>query len=127
MKPINSRVHGVLDYLTGATLIFAPAILDFASSGAAARVPLMLGIGTIIYSALTRYELGLVKVIPFRGHLTLDLFSGILLAASPWLFGFAEHVWKPHVLLGAFEIVVTLLTRASSSTEGSRLQRTPAH
>ena len=42
--------------------------------------------------------------------------NGVLLAASPWLFGFAEEISAPHLGLGLFEIVVT----ASSQT-------TPAH
>jgi hypothetical protein len=47
---------------------------------------LILGWAALVHSLLTNYELGLFKVLPFRVHLTLDVFSGALLAVSPWLF-----------------------------------------
>ena len=50
-------------------------------------------------------------MLPFGGHLMLDVGSGILLTASPWLFGFADRVWIPHVVFGLFEIAPSLMTR----------------
>jgi SPW repeat len=41
----------------------------------------------------------------------LDLGSGILLAVSPWLFGFADQVWAPHLVIGLIEIGTALMTR----------------
>ena len=76
-------------------------------------LPIALGVGTIGYSLLTDYELGLFKVIPMPMHLALDAANGALLAASPWLFGFAEEVSAPHLGLGLFEIVVTASSQAT--------------
>jgi len=59
---------------------------------------------------LTNYELGVTKGISMRTHLTLDLMSGILLAASPWIFGFSEYVYLPHLVLGILEIGASLVT-----------------
>jgi hypothetical protein len=70
-------------------------------------LPIALGVGTIGYSLLTDYELGLFKVIPMPMHLALDAANGALLAASPWLFGFADEISAPHLGFGLFEIVVT--------------------
>jgi len=53
-------------------------------------------------------------------HLTLDLVSGILLAASPWIFGFADHVYLPHLVLGIIEIGASLMTKREPSNEGRR-------
>jgi hypothetical protein len=113
---IPTRVHGVLDYLTAGVLIAAPSMLGFRKHGMQTWLPIALGVGTIGYSLLTDYELGLFKIIPMPMHLALDAVNGTLLAASPWLFGFAEEVSAPHLSLGLFEIVVT----ASS-------QPTPTH
>ncbi|WP_299360179.1 SPW repeat protein [uncultured Paracoccus sp.] len=44
-------------------------------------------------------------------HLGVDVASGILLAVSPWLFGFADLIWWPHLLVGVMEIAVALMTR----------------
>ena len=111
MRFIPSRVHGILDYVVGVLLILAPRLFGFQNGGPEDRIPVILGVMTLIYSLLTRYELGLFKVIPFRVHLMLDLLSGIFLAASPWLFGFSERVWVPHVLVGLFEIGASLMTQ----------------
>jgi hypothetical protein len=37
-------------------------------------------------------------------HLGVDVMGGTLLAASPWLFGFADRIWWPHLLIGLMEI-----------------------
>jgi len=71
----------------------------------------MVGALTIIVSLLTEYPLGAKRLVPFRIHLLLDVAMGVLLAASPWLFGFADRIWWPHLLVGAVYIVVPLLTR----------------
>jgi hypothetical protein len=111
MKIIPRKVHGVLDYLVGALLIVAPWVFGFADEGPATYVPVILGAGALLYSLLTNYELGAVKVLPFRVHLIFDVLSGAFLAASPWLFGFADHVYLPHVVVGVFEIMAGLMTR----------------
>jgi hypothetical protein len=107
MRFIPTRVHGVLDYVTAGVLIAAPSMIGFRKNGAQRWLPMALGVGTIGYSLLTDYELGLFKIIPMPMHLALDAANGALLAASPWLFGFAEEVSVPHLGLGLFEILVT--------------------
>jgi hypothetical protein len=60
---------------------------------------------------LTRYELSAAKLIPLKAHLAVDVLSGLLLAVSPWVFGFADVIWWPHMLIGLMEIVVPLITK----------------
>jgi len=72
-----------------------------------------LGIGAILYSLITNYELGVVKTLSMPTHLWLDALSGVFLAASPWLFGFSDRVYLPHLLLGIFEIVASLVTQTT--------------
>lgn len=111
MKPISSRVHGIIDYVVGLLLILAPFVLGFADDGPAMWVPIILGAGTIAYSLFTEYEYGMVRAIPLRGHLALDALGGIFLAVSPWLLNYADFVWVPHVLVGAIEVLVVAMTR----------------
>ena len=118
MRFIPTRIHGVLDYLVGALLIAAPYLFGFATGGAKQWLPMILGLGAIGYSLLTRYELGLVPVISMPGHLWLDALSGALLAVSPWLFGFSGEVYAPHVLVGLFEIGAALMTRTAPERTG---------
>jgi len=70
-----------------------------------------LGIATIFYSVLTAYELGVVSIVPMPVHLVLDALSGLALALSPFLFGFAGRIATPYILLGLFEILFSLITR----------------
>lgn len=108
---IPTRVHGIIDYLTGVLLLAAPFIFGFADGTAAQWLPMLLGTMTILMSLFTRYELSIAKVIPLPVHLVVDVASGLLLAASPWLFGFADRIWWPHVVVGLMEIAVPLFTR----------------
>lgn len=111
MEIIPTKVHGILDYLTGILLILAPWLFRFADGSAAQWVPIALGAVVIIYSLITDYEFGLVGVIPIPVHLVLDVGGGILLLASPWLFGFSEGIAWPHVTVGLMEVAVAVLTR----------------
>jgi hypothetical protein len=116
MNVIPTRIHGFLDYIMGLVLIVAPFVLGFADGGAEQWVPILLGAGTILYSLITDYELGLAGIIPMTVHLGLDAVAGVFLAASPWLFGFSDDVWAPHLILGLLEVGAVILS-----------QRTPEH
>lgn len=114
MRFITTRTHGVLDYVVGLLLIASPWLFGFADGGAAQWVPIAVGLGNIAYSLLTDYELGLTPLFSMPAHLMLDLAAGVLLAVSPWLFGFAAVVWVPHLVIGLFEIGASLMTERES-------------
>jgi len=126
MRFIPTRVHGVLDYIVGLLLIAARWLFDFAEGGAETWVPVVLGAGAIIYSLMTDYELGMRKTISMPTHLTLDLLSGIILAASPWIFGFADEVYGPHLIVGLFEIIASLTTKRQPEHGAHREHHTAA-
>lgn len=107
---IDTKTHGIIDYVTGALLIVAPYLFGFATGGIEQWLPQLLGVAIIVMSLLTRYELSVAKVIPLKAHLGIDMASGALLAVSPWLFGFADVIWWPHLLVGLMEIIVPLMT-----------------
>lgn len=111
---INTRIHGYLDYMMGLLLIVAPWIFNL-PEGAATTLPIVLGAGTIVYSLMTDYELGLLKVLSMKAHLGIDLAAGILLIAAPWLFGFADEVIWPFVILGIIEVGASLMTEKQPS------------
>ena len=78
-------------------------------------MPVALGITGLIVTFFTNHEYGIVRKIPMIGHLWVDGFAGILLAASPWIFGFADAVWIPHVVLGVTEFIASLVTKTIPS------------
>lgn len=121
---IPTAVHGVLDYLVGLLLIVI-GVANFGVQTTPGLVLVICGAAALVYSALTAYELGLVPVIPMTAHLGLDLASGLLLAASPWLLGFADATWGWHVVLGLMEVgVVALSARTPMRMPRSSVART---
>lgn len=112
---IPTKVHGALDYIVGLALIFAPMIFGFMDVGGPAVImPMVLGVGLIVYSLFTKYEWGLVKVLGMPYHLIFDVVASIFLAASPFIFGFytqAPNVWVPHVVVGIAVILVVIFSK----------------
>ena len=80
---ISTRAHGVVDY------VFASSVLATSRAAPASETLRRLlersALGVVVMSALTRYELGLVKVLPMRAHLALDLVVGALFSSAPIL------------------------------------------
>jgi hypothetical protein len=114
MRFIPTKFHAPLDYIVGAVLIAGPWIFQYSDSGAATAISIALGIGLIAYSLVTNSELGLWKVAPMAVHNVIDIVAGALLAASPWLFGFADggaNFWVPFVVIGVAAIFLGLTTK----------------
>lgn len=114
MKIIPTRVHGILDYLMALTLVAIPAFVDWPST--AETILMVMGVGVFLYSLMTDYELGAFRVLPMGVHLALDLMGGLVLLTAPFLF-FSGHETAQMVfmILGAGEILATLLTHTSPS------------
>jgi hypothetical protein len=104
LRFITTPIHGVMDYVMGILLVSSPYLFGFATGGPEQWLPIVLGIVLLLQSMMTRYELGLLPVISIPVHIRIDLANGLLLAASPWLFGFADQVCWPHLILGLIEI-----------------------
>jgi hypothetical protein len=52
---------------------------------------------------VTDYELSLVDLLPLPMHLTSDVLAGVVLAFSPFVFGFNDEgasAYVPHVAVG---------------------------
>jgi hypothetical protein len=118
MKLISTKAHGTIDYLTALVLLVSPWAFTYAPDDHLSMwIPFALGNFIFLYSLLTDYERSIGKVIPFRLHLVLDILSGIFLAASPWIFHFSESIYLPHVILGAFAVIIPLLTKKTAHTD----------
>ncbi len=111
MRFIPTKVHGVLDYVSGGLFLASPWLFGFADKPAAKWVPVAAGTAALSSSLFTDYEAGVVRKLPMKTHLSLDLAEGALLAASPWLFGFSKKVYLPHLLFGIFAIGAGALTK----------------
>jgi hypothetical protein len=114
---IPTGIHAYFDYIGGLGLLAAPFVFGFYSvGGAAVIIPMLLGVGLILYSLLTNYELGIpgLKFIPMSAHLTFDFVASAFLAISPFLFGFinqAPNAWLPHIIAGVTVILLVLVSQ----------------
>lgn len=120
---IPTKAHGVVDYATSGALLAAPRLFRLKDVRSSALVPRITGATTTAYSALTDYELGVVRVLPMKVHLALDAAGGALLAVSPWALGYARHGlrhWLPHTTVGLGEVAVALTTDTRSGSGRSR-------
>jgi|SRR4051812_14659787 hypothetical protein len=88
MKMINPLVHGVLDYALAILFLLLPGLLGFGATPSA--VSHAIGGVYIIAALVTRYPLGLVKVLPFPVHGVLESLMAASWIYMPWFFGFSD-------------------------------------
>lgn len=117
IKVLSTKVHGYMDYLMGLLLIASPWLFGFFAGGMESWIPIIIGVATIGMSLMTAYEVGVAKIISMKTHLAIDFAAGLLLAVSPWLFGFADAVFLPHLILGVFEILAVVMTETHPADE----------
>lgn len=106
MRLIPTRAHGVIDYLWGAALLGLS--WRFGPQG---WILAVFGAGAILYSLFTDYELGVFPMLSMRTHLMIDILGGLLLAASPWIFGLEGSLRVLPLLFGVFSVMAGLTTR----------------
>ncbi len=112
MRFLPTAVHGVVDYLAGIVFIALPWLFDWNDS--AKWILTILGAGVILYSLLTNYELGVIKVIPMGAHLMIDLAGGVVLIVAPFIFDVQPDAARwTMVVLGVLEIGASLMTRTT--------------
>lgn len=113
MRFIPTKIHAAMDYVGGALLIIAPLfwLNTVTEARAAIWTPVVVGVLMLLQSMFTDYELSLSNVIPIPAHLGVDALAGVVLAASPWMFGFHDVVWIPHLIVGLLEIGAALTTK----------------
>ena len=110
MRPITTKMHGMVDLLTAATLPALPRMLGW--SDRVTRLFDVLAIGSLGYSIFTRYEFGLVKVLPMKDHLKFDAMGGgTLLAAAALMDDEDPEVREVLAGLGLFFLTNAFLTQ----------------
>jgi hypothetical protein len=118
-KPISREMHGVADYSYAALFSVAPELVGYADDETAANLSRIAGGEVLLASLFTRYELGLVKLIPFKAHLAADVAGGLLIAGAPFLFGFSKNRRARNffVGMGLFSVMAGLLTETEEMDE----------
>jgi hypothetical protein len=107
MKFIPTIFHCILDYIIGLLVLLSPWIFDYKSDGAETWGPTVIVGIMFAYNLLTDSETGLIKFLAMPAHLWFDIFCGITLAASPWIFDFKDVLHAPQIVI-FFGILITL-------------------
>lgn len=98
MKIINSRVHGIIDYLVVVFLLAAPGLFGLPET--TALFTYVLGGIHLALTILTKFELGLIKLIPFPIHGWIELVVAIALVGVAFYLGSLEGELARNFYLG---------------------------
>jgi hypothetical protein len=128
-KMIPTKTHTGMDYAVGLLLIVSPWLFGFADESTVATwIAVLAGVAMLGLSTITDYEGGLLaRLIPMRMHLMADAGLGLLLAVSPWLFGFADegtNAWLPFLAIGLGEIASAAATDPEPGKRSRRRRST---
>lgn len=116
MKVISSKVHGLLDYVTVVFLLLSPTLFNM--QGALAIFTYVLGGIHFLLTALTAFELGVIKVIPFRLHGLIEIFVAIALTAVAFWFRSQDIPLGYHFYLALATIILLVFTLTDFSSAG---------
>ena len=103
--------HAIADYAVGITLIVVAAASGGSNKAVAAGA--VIGAVVLLVSMLTRYPLGVVKVLPFPVHSGGDYLAAALLFASPYALNFHGSdtgLTAFYLVAGAAVLAVSLIT-----------------
>jgi hypothetical protein len=103
--------HAIADYAVAALLIVVPIVAG--GSRLAVATGVTVGVVVAVVSALTRYPLGVVKVLPFTVHSAGDYLAAALLVIAPFALAYTgtdRGLTVFYVAAGAAVLAVSLIT-----------------
>jgi hypothetical protein len=104
---INTKLHGILDYSLAFTL-YLPWIVDYERSASDSWLFSSMGTILLLYSLFTDYEFSLIKLLPIKVHLVLDVLIGVILMFSPMIFNLRNYFYFwPSIIGASFILLVT--------------------
>jgi hypothetical protein len=114
---IPRSFYGVINYVAALTSMASPWLFGFAHFGGASLfLPITIGWVQLIMAIFSNNSHGFIKIFPMPTHNVLDAFSGFILLVSPFLYGFYDNVWLPHVLIGGTFFIAGIFTHGSPFT-----------
>jgi hypothetical protein len=100
--------HAIADYAVGVTLIVVAIAVG--GTGIAIATGVVVGAVVLVVSMLTKYPLGVAKVLPFTVHSAGDYLAAALLVIAPFALRYTDTDGG----LGAFYVVAGLAVLAVS-------------
>jgi hypothetical protein len=88
VRALPAWLHAIADYAVGGLLIIVA--LAVGGDGLAVATGVVVGAVVLAVSMLTKYPLGVVKVLPFTVHSAGDYLAAALLIISPFALGYTD-------------------------------------
>jgi hypothetical protein len=118
--------HAIADYAVAAALILVPIVAG--GSGKAVAAGIVVGTVVALVSMLTRYPLGVVKVLPFTVHSAGDYLAAALLVVAPFALSFNDSdtgLSAFYIAGGIAVLAVSLITNYQYSPKRAIRQPAP--
>jgi hypothetical protein len=127
VRLLPAWLHAVADYAVGAGLIIIA--LAVGGTGAAVATGVVVGAVVLVVSMLTKYPLGVAKVLPFTVHSAGDYLAAALLLIAPFALGFSGSdagLTAVYVVAGLAVLAVSLITNYQYSDKREWSGNVPA-
>jgi len=112
MRFVTKTIHAWLDYPVALALIALPFLLGLgASHPLALAVSPVIGVAALALTVFTDHHLGIIRVLPYRLHLAVDLGVGVLFLVLPFALGFSGLDAAFYILNGAAVVAVIGLSK----------------
>jgi hypothetical protein len=107
VRVLPAWFHAIADYAVGVLLI---VVAIAAGNGAEVGLGVVVGATVLLVSMLTKYPLGVAKVLPFTVHSAGDYLAAALLIAGPAILGITGGIAAFYVVMGVAVLAVSLVT-----------------
>jgi hypothetical protein len=111
IRLLPAWLHAIADYAVAGSLITMALLVG--GSAAAVATGVVVGLTVLAVSMLTKYPLGMVKVLPFTVHSAGDYLAATLLLVAPFALGFNESdggLTAMYIAAGIAVAAVSLIT-----------------
>jgi hypothetical protein len=111
IRLLPAWLHAVADYAVGIGLILIALAVGGTTGAVATGV--VVGVTVLVVSMLTRYPLGVVKVLPFTVHSAGDYLAAALLLLAPFALNFNGSdvgLTAVYLVAGVAVLAVSLVT-----------------
>lgn len=113
MRFVTKQIHAYLDYPVAIALMALPFLLGLGGSNPMAfQLSIITGVAAFVLTLLTDHQLGVFKVISYKGHLLVDFIVAVVFIIAPFALGFegidAFYYWS----IGATVLLVVGLHKS---------------
>lgn len=117
---ITKSIHAYLDYPVAIGLIAMPFLFGLGEINPLALwLSVATGIAALLLTVLTDHHLGIIRILPYSLHLTVDALVGVAFVIAPLALGFVSFDFWYYMALGLTVLVVVGLHKPESSARAA--------